>query len=126
MNLKGTILGRYAAETGDSFVIINIALVDDGLGGQKYSISEGLHFDGILKMDSSLQSEIAEKQGVTAVYTLSYPKTYMIPPRTVFKRIKDGKYFKTTDMDGNPVPDGTALAMKTTRAETYILPQIDE
>lgn len=122
MDISGTILGSYAAETGDEFVIINMIITDDGYGGQAYQIVEGLHFNAILILNNSIQTEVAQKQGATGIYTFAYPKNYTIPARTVIRRVKDSKYFRTTDLDGNPVPDISSMPMKVTRAEDYTLP----
>lgn len=125
MNIEGTILEDYAKETGDEFVVLNRVLMPDGIGGQKYSIIEGLTFKALAILNISLQGEVAEKQGVTGIYTFAYPKNLTIPPRTILRRIEDGKIFRTTDKDGNPTPNISSLDMKVTRLEDYTLPAND-
>ena len=120
--IKGTILESFASETGEEFVVVNIILTDDGYGGQAYRIVEGLHFNAVLILGNSIQAEIAQKQGVTGIYTLAYPKSLDIPARTVIRRIKDGKYLRTIELDGNPMPDESSIEVKVTRAEDYTLP----
>lgn len=121
--IKGTILESFASATGEEFVVMNINLTDDGYGGQAYRIVEGLHFNAVLILGNSIQAEIAQKQGVTGIYTLVYPKNLDIPARTVIRRIKDGKYLRTIELDGNPMPDEASIEVKVTRAEDYILPK---
>ena len=121
--IKGTILESFASATGEEFVVMNINLTDDGYGGQAYRIVEGLHFNAVLILSNSIQAEIAQKQGVTGIYTLAYPKNLDIPARTVIRRIKDGKYLRTIELDGNPMPDEASIEVKVTRAEDYILPK---
>lgn len=121
--IKGTILESFASETGEEFVVVNIILTDDGYGGQAYRVVEGLHFNAVLILGNSIQAEIAQKQGVTGIYTLAYPKSLDIPARTVIRRIKDGKYLRTIELDGNPMPDESSIEVKVTRAEDYILPK---
>ena len=121
--IKGTILESFASETGEEFVVMNINLTDDGYGGQAYRVVEGLHFNAVLILGNSIQAEIAQKQGVTGIYTLAYPKSLDIPARTVIRRIKDGKYLRTIELDGNPMPDESSVEVKVTRAEDYILPK---
>ena len=121
--IKGTILESFASETGEEFVVMNINLTDDGYGGQAYRVVEGLHFNAALILGNSIQAEIAQKQGVTGIYTLAYPKSLDIPARTVIRRVKDGKYLRTIELDGNPMPDESSIEVKVTRAEDYILPK---
>ena len=120
--IKGTILESFASETGEEFVVMNINLTDDGYGGQAYRVVEGLHFNAVLILGNSIQAEIAQKQGVTGIYTLAYPKRLNIPARTVIRRVKDGKYLRTIELDGNPMPDESSIKVKVTRAEDYTLP----
>lgn len=120
--IKGTILESFASATGEEFVVMNINLTDDGYGGQAYRVVEGLHFNAVLILGNSIQAEIAQKQGVTGIYTLAYPKNLDIPARTVIRRIKDGKYLRTIELDGNPMPDEASIEVKVTRAEDYTLP----
>ena len=121
--VKGTILESYAAKTGEEFVVVNIILIDDGYGGQALRAVEGLHFNAVFIESSSIQTEVAQQQGVTGIYTLVYPETLNIPPRTVIRRIKDNKYIQTKGLDGNPMPDLSSIKVKVTRAEDYTLPR---
>lgn len=120
--ITGTILENFASETGEEFVVVNVILTDDGYGGQAYRIIEGLHFNAVLILGSSIQTEVAQKQGATGIYTLAYPKTLNIPARTVIRRLKDNRYLRTKDLDGNPMPDIASIEVKVTRAEDYTLP----
>lgn len=127
MNIKGTIFENYAKDEDiiGQYVVLNRNLTSDGLGGQEYTIVEGLSFEGVLILNTSIEGQIAQKQGVTGIYTFAYPKSLTIPPKTILRRIKDGKIFRTTDIDGVPTPDMSTLDMKTTRLEDYTLPAND-
>lgn len=127
MNIKGTLLGNYAEDEGilGQYVVLNRNITSDGLGGQEYTIVEGLSFEGVLILNTSIEGQIAQKQGVTGIYTFAYPKNLNIPPKTILRRVKDGKIFRTTDIDGVPTPDMSTLDMKTTRLEDYTLPAND-
>lgn len=122
MNIKGTILDDFSKNVGDEYVVLNQNLVSDGLGGQTFTYSEGLEFQATLVLNTSLQGEIAQKQGVTGIYTVAYPKSLELPPRTIFKRKKDNKIFRTTDIGNISTPSISSLDMSVTRAEDYILP----
>jgi hypothetical protein len=127
MNIKGTLLRDYAKDEGilGQYVVLNRNLTSDGLGGQEYTIVEGLTFEGVLILNTSIEGQIAQKQGVTGIYTFAYPKNLTIPPKTILRRVKDGKIFRTTDIDGVPTPDMSTLDMKVTRLEDYTLPAND-
>ena len=127
MNIKGTLLGDYAKDEGilGQYVVLNRNLTSDGLGGQINTIVEGLTFEGVLILNTSIEGQIAQKQGVTGIYTFAYPKNLNIPPKTILRRVKDGKIFRTTDIDGVPTPDMSTLDMKVTRLEDYTLPAND-
>lgn len=127
MNIKGTIFENYAKDEDiiGQYVVLNRNITSDGFGGQEYTIVEGLSFEGVLILNTSIEGQIAQKQGVTGIYTFAYPKNLNIPPKTILRRIKDGKIFRTTDIDGVPTPDMSTLDMKTTRLEDYTLPAND-
>lgn len=125
MSIQGTILEDYAKDVGEEYVVLNIVLVSDGIGGQKYSIIEGLKFNGIAILNTSIEGQIAQKQGVTGLYTFAYPKNLNIPPKTILRRVKDGKVFRTVDLDGNATPGISSLDIKVTRLEDYTLPAND-
>lgn len=127
MNIQGTILENYAKDEGiiGQYVVLNRNITSDGLGGQEYTIVEGLSFEGVLILNTSIEGQIAQKQGVTGIYTFAYPKNLNIPPKTILRRVKDGKIFRTTDIDGVPTPDMSTLDMKVTRLEDYTLPAND-
>lgn len=127
MNLEGTILGEYAAEEQliSQYVVINRVLLSDGVGGQKFSIIEGLSFEGILILNTSIQGQIAQKQGVTGLYVFAYPNNLNLPPRTILRRVKDGKIFRTMNLSSVTTPDISSLDMRVTRLEDYILPEND-
>ena len=112
MNIKGTLLGKKKKNEGilGQYVVLNRNLTSDGLGGQEYTIVEGLTFEGVLILNTSIEGQIAQKQGVTGIYTFAYPKNLNIPPKTILRRVKDGKIFRTTDIDGVPTPDMSTLA----------------
>lgn len=124
MNIQGTILEQYVDDVG-GYVVLNRILTSDGLGGQTYTIVEGLEFDGLILLNTSIQGQVAEQQGVTGIYTFAYPKNLSIPPRTILRRIKDGKVFRTVNLDGNAMPDISTFDLKVTRLEDYTLPAND-
>lgn len=70
--------------------------VPDGLGGFGYAWVDGATFQAAITKDSSMQARVAEKQGVTEVYTVTVQKGVTLDFHDVFKRNSDGAIFRVT------------------------------
>ena len=104
-------------------VILDKTTVEDGYGSFTYQWVEGAHFQAFCRFDSSIEAQIAEKQGVKSLYTISTPETVVLQPRTVFKRLKDGKIFRThSDGDDFEPPVGGTIRAKRVTAEEWEIP----
>lgn len=96
----------------------------DGYGGVEPAWQDGAEFDAAITLDTSMQSRIAEKQGVTALYTVTTKKTINLQYHDVFKRVADGKIFRvTSDGDDKATPLSASLNMRQVSAEEWSLPQ---
>ena len=96
----------------------------DGYGGVKPEWQDGAAFDAAITLDTSMQSRIAEKQGVTALYTVTTKKSINLQYHDVFKRLSDGKIFRvTSDGDDKATPLSANLNMRQVSAEEWSLPQ---
>lgn len=78
----------------------------DGLGGFKTSWTEGAEFDAAIVKNGSLAASVAEKQGVTEVYTVTTHPGVGLGYHEVFRRKRDGATFRVTtpSQDSNPPP----------------------
>ena len=104
------------------FILYNEAIVDDGYGGYKTTWTEGIHFQGALKVNNSMESQLAQKQGVTAIYTLTTSRSLTLKYHNVIKRVTDGKVFRiTSDGDDVKTPTSTILDMRQVSAEEWRL-----
>ena len=104
------------------FVLYNESIVSDGYGGYKTSWTEGIHFNGALVVNQSMESRMAQKQGVTAIYTLTTSRNLVLKYHNVFRRVTDGKVFRvTSDGDDVKTPNSTALDMRQVTAEEWRL-----
>lgn len=115
-----SLIDEFMQETGKC-VIINRQIVDDGLGGQKVIYTEGAEFNAAIVLNNSIQAKVAEKQGVTGVYTITFPKLLRLQYHDIFKRVSDGQVFRVTDKDDSHTPDSSSLDMRTTTVEEYSL-----
>lgn len=94
----------------------------DGYGGYTTSWVEGAGFQAAIVINDSIEAKIAEKQGVTAVYTISTKKSINLQYHDVFKRESDNKIFRvTSDGDDKRTPDKANLNMRQVSAEEWTL-----
>ena len=68
----------------------------DGAGGWSVAWSEGAEFEACIVRDTTMQSRIAEKEGVTSVYTITTRRANPLSFHDVFKRLPDGAIFRVT------------------------------
>lgn len=94
----------------------------DGYGGYITSWVEGAEFQAAIVLDNSIQARVAEKQGVTALYTITTRKAFNLQYHDVFRRLSDGKIFRvTSDGDDKKTPNSASLNMRQVSAEEWIL-----
>lgn len=105
-----------------SCVMVDKRTVPDGYGGYDAVWSEGAEFDATVILDTSMEARIGEKQGVTAVYTVTTSKAMNLQYHDVFKRLSDGKVFRvTSDGDDKKTPMSATLDMRQVTAEEWVL-----
>ena len=119
-----SLLDEYINETGKC-VMLDRTSRPDGRGGIIYEYVDGAEFDAAIYLSNSLETEKAEKQGVTGIYQVTVSKTVRLEYHTVFKRVNDGKTFRVTSKDDSHTPASSALDMRVVRAEEYELPAED-
>lgn len=97
--------------------------VPDGEGGFKTTWAEGAKFPAGVTLDTSIEARVAEKQGVTSVYTITTERTVVLEYHDVLKRLYDGKIFRiTSDGDDKATPASASLNMRQVTAEEWSLP----
>lgn len=94
----------------------------DGYGGYITEWVDGAPFSAAIVLDTSMQARIGEKQGVTALYTVTTVKALNLQYHDVFRRLEDGKVFRvTSDGDDKKTPASAALNMRQVSAEEFSL-----
>lgn len=99
--------------------------VPDGYGGYTTVWRASVTFDAAMSADQSLQGEVAQAQGVTAIYTVLTGREINLQYHDVFRRIEDGKVFRvTSDGDDVKTPRSSALNLRSVRAEEWELTNV--
>lgn len=108
------------SEAMDECVMLDKTTVADGYGGVKQTYVSGATFYAAVVFDTSIQARVADKQGVTSVYTVTTPRTITLEYHDVFKRVRDNKIFRvTSDGDDKYTPKSATLDMRQVTAEEF-------
>lgn len=102
--------------------LIDKRRVPDGYGGAKVAWVDSIEFDAAIILDTSTEARIAEKQGVTNLYTITTKKNINLQYHDVFRRDSDKKVFRvTSDGDDKKTPRSANLNMRQVSAEEWEL-----
>lgn len=107
----------------ESCTMLDKTRVPDGLGGSSVEYKDGAKFMAAIVKDRSLQARVAEKEGVTAVYTVTTPIGVGLEYHEVFRRDRDGAVFRSTSDYHDSTPPGSAtFAFEQVSAERWDVP----
>lgn len=110
-------------EAMDTCQFLDKVRVPDGYGGGKTTWTEGAEFEAAITFDTSMQSRIADAQGVSSRYTVTTKKNLTLEYHDVFKRERDGKIFRvTSDGDDKYTPASASLNMRQVTCEEWEIP----
>lgn len=107
-------------DTGDKCVVMNRAIVLDDYGGQKATWTEGAEFYADIYQDTTVETRIGQKLGLTSVYTVSTRRSVGLQPLSVFRRLNDGKTYRVTS-ERKQSPDSSKIDMAFFTAEDYVI-----
>ena len=94
----------------------------DGEGGFITSWNDGVSFEAAITFDTSMESRIAERQGVTSRYTITTGKNAKLEYHDVIRRLNDGKVFRiTSDGDDVQTPKRASFQFLQVTAEEWVL-----
>lgn len=109
------------SEAMEKCIMLDKRTTADGYGGYITSWVEGAEFQAAVVLDTSMQARVAEKQGVTALYTITTSKAINLQYHDVFKRSSDDKIFRvTSDGDDKRTPGSASLNMRQVSAEEWV------
>lgn len=101
----------------DCIILDKITSLDD-YGSFKISWVEGAPFKAAVVLDTSIEARRAEKEGVTALYTITTETNCTLLYGNVFRRVKDGKLFRVkSDGTDKKTPASAGLDMRQVSAE---------
>lgn len=105
-------------ESMENCIMMDKTTVSDGYGGYTSTWKEGATISAAVVLDNSIEARMADKQGVTALYTVTTRKGINLQYHDIFKRARDGKLFRvTSDGDDNATPASAGLNMRQVSAE---------
>lgn len=115
-------------EQMDDCVMLNRQTIDDGYGGTKDTYTEGASFKANIYLSQSIESKLAETQGVKGIYQVLIPREITMDYHSVFKRLAnpeegvDEQIFRVTSKDDNKTPKSSSLNLRSLSAEEWSLP----
>lgn len=80
----------------EQFCFVEHTKQPDGEGGFIKTWKDGAEFKASLVLDTTMQARIAEKQGVTAVFTITTTRNTLLEYNDVIRRLSDGQTFRIT------------------------------
>ena len=103
-------------------VLMEKKRVPDGAGGFLVEWTEGAEFTNYQALDTSMEARIAEKQGVTSLYSALVDKAVPIEYNDVFKDKATGETYRvTSNPEDKPAPRSSMLPLKYFTAERWSL-----
>lgn len=110
-------------EQMEECVMLDKTTAPDGYGGYVSRYVDGASFTAAITFDTSMEARVADRQGVTSMYTVTTGKEMTLEYHDVFRRIGDGKIFRvTSDGDDKHTPASASLNMRQVTAEEWELP----
>lgn len=108
------------SEAMDDCVLLNKQTTADSYGGYITTWVDGAQFKAAVTFDTSLEARVADKQGVTNLYTVTTLKAMVLEYHDVFRRLSDSKVFRvTSDGDDKATPNSATLNMRVVTAEEW-------
>ncbi len=103
-------------------VIMKKNQIPDREGGRITAWMEGTTFEATITFDNSMEARIAEKEGVTSLYTVTTDKNFILEYHDVLKRKNDGQIFRiTSNGEDMKTPNNATLQFRQVTAERWEL-----
>lgn len=103
--------------------IVNRIRTDDPVGGYTNTWTDGATFDATIIKNSTTEATIAEKQGITEIFTVVVKKDFDLDYHDVFKRLSDNQIFRvTSNGKDSEAPEASTVKIRKVTAEKWVLP----
>lgn len=110
-------------EAFEPFVMIEKRTIPDGMGGYTKEWVDGVKFEAAIDKDDDLKGRVAEKQGVTSVYTITTRKDIGLDFHDVVRRVSDSLTYRVTgNIKDSQTPESAGLQYAWVAAERWDLP----
>lgn len=110
-------------DTFEECTLIDRRSVPDGMGGYTKEWVDGATFTAAISKDNTLAERVAEKQGVTEVYTVTVYKGIELEYHDVFRRSSDGLTYRlTSNIKDSATPPRASFQIAQASAERWNLP----
>jgi hypothetical protein len=120
--MEETAMMLYETMMDDACVLMEKVRVPDGLGGWTTQWTDGAAFNAAILKDASTVAKIAEKDGVTELYTVTVKRETPLDFHDVFRRTSDGQIFRvTSNMTDNVSPSFSKINFGQVTAERWVL-----
>ncbi len=97
--------------------------LDDPYGGTIDAYVPGARFQATIRKDSSTEAIIAEKNGLSEIFTVVVSKRMRLRQNDVIRREKDQQIFRiTSDTLDSEAPDASTVKITKCTAERWTLP----
>ena len=117
MSFKG-LMNDFATDC----VLMQKVRVPDGEGGWTTSWTDGPTFTAAITNDTTLNARVAESEGMMATYTVTTDKAMPLDFHDVFRRERDGQYFRVTSQgDDKRTPPSATFQISQVAAEEWSL-----
>ena len=116
--LMTEMLRSYAKE----FCFVDKFRKPDGAGGYVPTWKEGAKFTAIIRHDTTVEAQVAEKTEGISTYTFIVSKKISLSEKDVIKRLEDGKIFLITgDSQDLTTPEMSVLDMAVVKGKEWEL-----
>ena len=107
----------------DKCCILNHVREDDEYGGYVDEWTDGASFDATIIKNSTTEAIVAEKQGISEIFTVVTSKRFRLSYHDVFKRLSDNQIFRVTSNDkDSEAPEMSTVKISKVTAEKWELP----
>lgn len=95
---------------------------DDEYGSSIDYWTEGSRFLATIIKDSSTEAVVAEKQGISEIFTVVVKSGVILDYHDVFKRLSDGQIFRVTGTTrDSEAPKASSIRIAKVTAEKWVL-----
>lgn len=96
--------------------------VPDGEGGWVVSWRDGMPFEAAIVLNTSNEARVAEREGMTSIFTVTTERNMGLDFHDVFRRETDGDTFRvTSDSQDVQTPDRASFQFAQVTAEKWSL-----